>query len=284
MSRQERRQRLSRLGAVIETVERHGLPPMPQLVELAAVVALIDGIMDRGPAAGRSGRVLKRVVELQDKSNANAPFHKEVACRKGCAFCCSLYVSALPPEIFAVADFIRDGAADLAAEIARIETADANTRGLDPRGRFINKAPCALLIDGACSVYPVRPMVCRGMLSRSKDACERAYNGDALDYVEAIEPASILRSAYGEALLLALHRRGLPLRGYELAHAVLVALKDASAEERWYAGDDVFAGVGADAHTVRASDALFWQSLWNAAHGEPVPPGPYAGRFPDWCR
>jgi Fe-S-cluster containining protein len=284
VSRQERRRRLSRLGAVIEEIERRGLSPAPDLIELAAVVAMIDGTMDRAPPTGRSGRVLKRLAELQDRSNANASFQKEVACRKGCAFCCSLYVSALPPEIFAIADFIRGGAADLAAEIARIEAADANTRGLDPSCRFLAKSPCALLTDGACSVYTVRPMVCRGVLSRSREACESAYRGHAFDNRAEIEPAVAIRSAYGEAILVTLHRKGLDLRAYELAHAVLVALKDASAEGRWYAGADVFAGVAADAPAIRAGDELFWDSLWNAAHGEPVPPGPYAGRFPDWCR
>lgn len=284
MSRQQRRQRLSKLATVVEKIERRGLPQAPELVELAAVVGMIDGILDRGPAAGRSSRVLKRIAGLQDKSNANSSFDKDVACRKGCAFCCSLYVSALPPEIFAIADFIRQNATDLAAEIARIEAADAKTRGLDPHGRFMSKAFCALLVDGACSVYAVRPLVCRGVLSRSRAACESAYRGDVPDNADAIEQAAGIRSAYGEAFLAALHRRGLDLKGYELAHAVLVALKDERAEERWYAGDDVFAGVRADAPTIRAGDEAFWQSLWNVAHGEPIAPGPYAERFPAWCR
>lgn len=100
----------------------------------------------------------------------------------------------------------------------------------------------------------------------------------------AIEQAADIRGAYGEAFLAALHRKGLALAGYELAHAVLVALADDSAEERWYAGENVFAGVATDAPVVRAGDEAFWHSLWNVAHGEPLPPGPYAERFPIWCR
>jgi hypothetical protein len=284
VSRQQRRQRLSKLAAVVEKIERRGLPQSPELVELAAVVSLIDGLLDRGPALGRSSRILARIADLQDKSNANASFRNDVACRKGCAFCCSLYVSALPPEIFAVADHIRRNAGDLPAEIARIAAADAKTRGLDPRGRFMSKAFCALLVDDACSVYAARPLVCRGVLSRSRASCESAYRGDAPDNADAIEEAADIRGAYGEAFLAALHRKGVALAGYELAHAVLVALEDERAEERWYAGEDVFAGVAADAPVVRAGDEALWHSLWSVAHGEPISPGPYAERFPAWCR
>jgi Fe-S-cluster containining protein len=35
--------------------------------------------------------------------------------------------------------------------------------------------PCPLLLDGRCSVYEVRPLVCRGYNSTSVDACRRAH-------------------------------------------------------------------------------------------------------------
>lgn len=283
MSRQQRRQRLNKLGSIIEKVERHGLPEVPQLVELAALVAMIDEAMSSN-APGSSARAVKRMVAVQDRTNANASFRNEVACRKGCGLCCNLYVSATAPQIFTIADHIRRTAPDLAADVARIEVADARTRGLDGRGRFMNKAICAFLVDNVCSIYPVRPSACRGLLSRSLDACERAYSGEMDENVGAIDTANLIRNACDEAFWAVLHKRGFKLAGYELAHAVLVALADENAEARWYQGEDIFAPVAADPMTnVGANDELLWHSLWNAGHGEPVPPGQYRERFPDWC-
>ena len=283
MSRQERRQRLKHLEKVVTRLDQKGLSPTPELIELAALVALIDDALG-ADSSGGSTRAVRRVVAVQDRTNANASFRNEVACRKGCALCCSLYVSATAPQVFAIADHIRRTAPDLAADVARIEAADLRTRGLDGRGRLINKAFCAFLVDNACSIYPVRPSACRGLLSRSVESCERAYRGEA-ENTEAIGAADIIRNACDEAFWAVLHKRGFKLAGYELAHAVLVALADESAEARWHRGEDVFAAVAADPMAnVGASDELFWQSLWNIAHGEPVPPGQYRERFPEWCR
>jgi hypothetical protein len=244
---------------------------------------MIDGAMGAG-TPGSSARAVKRVLAVQDKTQAKAAFAKEAACRKGCAFCCSLYVSASAPQIFAIADHLRRTAPDLATEIARIETADHATRGRDGRARFLSKAFCAFLVDNACSIYPVRPSTCRGVLSRSVEACERAYRGEVGD-LQAIDEANVIRSACDEAFWAVLHKRGRRLEGYELAHAVLIALADTDAEARWHGGENVFAGVGTDAlGDISADDALLWQSLWNVTHGEPVPAGRYRERFPDWCR
>lgn len=284
MSRQERRQRLKKLEKVIARLDQHGLSPAPELVELAALVAMIDGAMS-ADAPGSSARAVRRLAAVQDRTNANASFRTEVACRKGCVLCCSLHVSATAPQIFAIADHIRRTAPDFAAAVARIETADASTRGLDARGRFLNKAFCAFLVDNACSIYPVRPSACRGALSRSVDACERAYRGETGENNALIDAANLFRNACDEAFWAVLHTRGFRLEGYELAHAVLVALADEDAETRWHRGEDVFAPVASEPMAqVGQNDELFWQSLWNVAHGEPVPAGQYRERFPDWCR
>lgn len=282
-SHPERRQRLAKLATVTERIERSGLSPAPELVELAAMVSIADEAMDT-PATGGARNAVARLVAIQDKSNTAASFHGEVACRKGCTFCCSLSVSASAPQVFAVADHIRVNAPDLPAEIARIETADLRTRGLDGYGRFVAKAFCAFLIDGACSVYPARPSVCRGTLSRSAQACERAFRGETLDNPAAINDATVFRTACDEAFWAVLHKRGFRLAGYELAHAVLIALKEPDSEVRWHAGEDVFAPVRTDVlPEVGPKDEAFWGALWAVAHGDPVPMD-YARRFPDWCR
>lgn len=97
-----------------------------------------------------------------------------------------------------------------------------------------------------------------------------------------------LRGAYEQVLSAALWHWRLPAEHHELAHGVLVALRDEGADARWYDGEGVFAGVAID----RADEAMdpemkrlegkFWQTLWAVAHGDP-PGGVFAERFPDWC-
>jgi hypothetical protein len=94
----------------------------------------------------------------------------------------------------------------------------------------------------------------------------------------------VFRTACDEAFWAVLHKRGFRLAGYELAHAVLVALREPDSEARWRGGDDVFAPVRAEPLAdVSPNDEAFWGALWAVAHGEAVG-GPLAPRFPDWCR
>jgi Fe-S-cluster containining protein len=287
-SRAQRRQRLLALRKVVKSVEQRGVVPQPEFfamaIEMAAVVAMIDEAMESQPVPGRSSRVVDLIARLHDKSNWSGPTRKALACTKGCSFCCELYVSASAPQVFAIADFLREKHAnDLSAAIQRIEEADVHTRGRDAHSRAEHRAFCPFLVNSLCSIYPVRPAVCRACCSLSVAACET--RADVIPTPEYTEP---VRRAYDTALGAALHGRGLVNQCYELAHAVVVALKEADAEVRWYAGEDVFAGVAIDQPgnvTSSGADlqALFWDSLWKVAHGQAPPRGPFVGKFPPWC-
>jgi hypothetical protein len=80
------------------------------------------------------------------------------------------------------------------------------------------------------------------MASVDVTACESAF----ADGVTAIPiPAALvtLRGHHAHCLSAALQAHGLPTHAYELNHAVWIALTTERAEERWLAGDDVFALV-----------------------------------------
>lgn len=287
MARHDKRQRLKELRGVIKTVERQGVSHRPAPVEMAALVALVDARLSTGRAAGRSGRAMALLGGLQDKSNDRAPGMDRIACKAGCYYCCDVYVSAQAPRIFAIADWLRANSPDLDAEIAGLEAADAAIRGKDVDGRAAASLACPFLGEGKCGIYPVRPAACRGLFSLSMEACIAGARGES---EEIPTPAHIhqLRGAYEQALSAVLFHWRLPEDHYELTHGVLVALRDANAEARWYDGEDVFVHVGTD----RADDAMdpemkrlegeFWRTLWDVAHGAPAA-GPFAERFPDWC-
>lgn len=287
MARHDKRLRLKELRRVVKAVERQGASHRPAPVEMAALVAMVDETMRAAAPAGRSARAMALLAALQDKSNDHAPDMDRIACKAGCYYCCDVYVSAQAPRLFAIADWLRANSPDLAADIVRLEAADAAIRGRDVEARALLDLACPFLREGKCGIYPVRPAGCRGFFSLSVEACIAGARGES---EEIPTPAHIhqLRGAYEQALSAVLSQWRLPAEHYELTHGVLVALRQADSEARWYDGEDVFADVGTD----RADDAMdpemkrlegaFWQALWNVAHGDPAE-GPFAERFPDWC-
>lgn len=287
MARHDKRLRLAELRKVVKAVERQGVSHQPAPVELAALVALVDGRLSKGAAAGRSGRAMALLGGLQDKSNEQAPGMDRVACKAGCYYCCDVYVSAQAPRIFAIADWLRANSPDLKVEIARLAAADAAIRGHDVDARAVTGLACPFLSEGKCGIYPVRPAACRGFFSLSLEACIAGACGES---EEIPTPPHIhpLRGAYEQALSAVLYHWRLPADHFELTHGVLVALGDENAEARWYDGQDVFAGVGID----RADDSMepeikrlegeFWRALWAVAHGDPAA-GLFVDRFPGWC-
>lgn len=165
-----------------------------------------------------------------------------VACRKGCAHCCHNFVSASPADIFRVARYIRENhIADIEEKLARIHASEDNTRKIGQQARFEGRQPCALLVDGACSVYKARPMACRGWASMDAEACESW--SDSIPVPEAYRES---RRAIDFTLRAALKRHEHDKRSYELNHAVRVALEDPDSESRWLAGEDVFKDVQVD--------------------------------------
>jgi Fe-S-cluster containining protein len=280
--------RLKELRRVIKGLERQGLPHEPAPVDIAALVAIVDGRLAAGAPQGRSSRVMKLLASLQDKSNKHAPGMAKTACKEGCHYCCDVYVSAQAPRLFAIADWLRANCADQGAVMSRLEEANKSIRGLDADARARAGLACPFLEDGKCGIYPVRPAGCRGYFSLSVEACIAGVSGET---EEIPTPAHIgrLRGAYEQALSAVLYQWRLPTAHYELTHGVLVALAQPDAEERWYDGEDVFAAVGIDRADesikpeIRRLEAGFWETLWAVARGDAVR-GDYSNRFPDWCR
>jgi hypothetical protein len=246
LSRQQRR---AQLKESVQSVVRRGIDldaaPSGQLWSMIGLTRiLIDILGGHGPA--RASEAAKRSHEFFETSLARNPSNHRTACAKGCGFCCHMRVTALAPEIFYAAGFVRrQFGSELQEVLSRVREKDALSRGLGARQRPAFKIPCGLLVDNSCSIYAARPSACRGLTSISVETCERGYNGEE---VEVQTPAvwTEIRRAHNQALWAALVASELPAHSYELNHALLVALEDEGAEKRWLKGEDVFAGVDCD--------------------------------------
>jgi len=273
-SRQERR---AKLKQSIGAISRQGMdltaPRSDQLWSVIAATRILMDILD-GKSPTRASDAAKRAHELCEISLKRNPSDHAIECARGCGFCCHLRVNAMATEIFLLANHIRrEFKNDFDAVLARIRAADKNARGLSGRDRAKHHFPCGLLVDNVCTVYSARPSSCRALTSISVSTCERGFQGEE---VQVLTPAvwTELRGAHNQAMWAALASVGLPSDGYELNHAVLVALEVPDAEARWLAGEDVFAAVDCDRpdDADRALKKRITDRLIAGALGKELPP------------
>lgn len=157
------------------------------------------------------------------------------ACKVGCSHCCRLRVEIIDAEAFRIAEALqRRSPAEQVALIARLRHHTAVPK--PSSSHHAGLSDCAFLHDSRCSIYAVRPSVCRKAHSLSAELCHAAapqlpQNFRLIIGAEAL--MSGVSAAYREA--------GLPSASRELCAAVLLALTDDTAKARWYAGISVFA-------------------------------------------
>ena len=217
--------------------------------ELSAVTRALLDILRSGSANRASDMAMAAHAAL-DRSIAFNPPPRVPACGKGCSFCCRIYVSASPPEVFALARAMRALPPERFAPLRERIRAAASAVPQHWSGNHQLLQPCPLLEDNACSLYAVRPDPCRGLSSYSAEACRisiEAVPEGRDEPVPKVQEHAVLRSFHAHTVWAALKAAGLPYTTYSLNHALDCALDlDDDAETRWLAGEDVFAGVQQD--------------------------------------
>lgn len=162
-----------------------------------------------------------------------------VSCQKSCSHCCQVRVEALPPEIFSIADHLNQqlAAQDDPAQARQqlLQSLQAHLQAKATSTEATASPMCPFLANHLCSIYPVRPGVCRKGHSLDVHACEQKA---------PTLPQSLPLLADAEALIQgtshAYADQGLQSGGHELVAGVLLALQDPSAQPRWLAGEAVF--------------------------------------------
>lgn len=152
------------------------------------------------------------------------------ACQAGCAHCCHLRVEATEPEVFHIAQHLRAQPAEALADALSALQRHVTTAALNPTNPA--RQACSFLVDDRCSIYPVRPAACRKAHSLSAPHCAEQSR---------TIPQNLRLLVDAEALMagtaLAYRGQPLPASAHELNAAVLAALKDPTAQARWYQGD-----------------------------------------------
>src|SRR5262249_6429294 len=120
--------------------------------------------------------VAGRAAELAEAATAEAkrrePPARPSACAAGCAWCCYKRVGTAFPEVLRIVEFLKQ-----TLSAAELDEVRERVVRLDEQRRHMNDAwtaarlPCSLLVNARCSVYPARPLTCRGYNSSDARRC-----------------------------------------------------------------------------------------------------------------
>jgi len=198
------------------------------------------------------GDALDRLRGQTDRS----PLAGVRECRAGCSMCClTVQVDATCLEALAIAAHVLEHVDPERREVIveRLRKSAERREALSRQQRQQVRLACAFLDrDGLCSIYESRPLACAGVFSLSQQACDDAYQADALavQQIPLDQPAKLATLGVSAGLQRALVEAGLDGNLYELHSAVYRAVTTAKAAERFFAGEDVFAGcLCTDAHS-----------------------------------
>jgi Fe-S-cluster containining protein len=187
-------------------------------------------------------RMYGRLAALQGDVIARGKI--ELACERGCSYCCHLRVDIRPHEAFVLARHIQTklSAEQRARAMARIEENLKRIAPLTPEQHVRAGIPCALLEEGVCSVYEGRPATCRKYYSVSVETCRNAFNDTAAPLTGEIEDEQVRLAGNAVALGYAkgLEDAGRDITQYELHYALHRALTNAKAERRYRDGKRPF--------------------------------------------
>jgi Fe-S-cluster containining protein len=198
--------------------------------------------VDGAAARTQTVRMYGRLAALQGDVIAHEKV--ELACERGCSYCCHLRVEIRPHDAFVLAHHIQTGfgAEQRARAMARIEENLRRIAPLTPEEHIRANIPCAFLEEGVCTVYEARPATCRKYYSVSVATCRNSFNDPAAPLTGEIEHEQVRLAGNAVALGYAkgLEDAGYDATLYELHHAVHNALTNPKAERRYRDGKRPF--------------------------------------------
>jgi hypothetical protein len=166
-----------------------------------------------------------------------------IACAAGCTFCCHLRVGIFPHEAIALLNHLRTALQPDEASAIEKRILE-NAHEIDGKSVAEHNAArirCALLVDGRCAAYDVRPAACARYHSLSRARCEYSYDhphdiGTARNSRPALAELQAFGAAVDAATVAALEGAGLSSTKGELHQRLRAMIESPRAVEQWLAG------------------------------------------------
>jgi Fe-S-cluster containining protein len=191
-----------------------------------------------------------------------------VACRDGCITCCSSELPAVSSlewrviyrHLLTLPAETREGVRQMAELLRPLQPAMAHHRSLKlAQSDQLGRTPalqCPFLLNGGCSIYAARPLICRGY----------GYTGATLG-----EQTGFFGCSLASAHISAVGPKGLDLPLFDPYQAKLQALNDAEGPSTWaYLAQWLWAHLDGDGFVAEA----IWAPDFAVASAPPSTPAP----------
>lgn len=179
----------------------------------------------------------------------NLAGHRPVACKLGCSHCCVLNVSVLLPEAVAIAGWLSMHCVGAAcdAQLKRLQSHALRVRWMEDSERIHKQILCPFIdARGGCSIYPVRPLVCRSVTSLDKEACLETLNPDQTEAIQAVPMDTTRKTIMDTAfctLARAMKQQPMMGRSIELSNGVVAFLANPGLAAVLASGADLSASL-----------------------------------------
>ncbi len=164
------------------------------------------------------------IIAMAAKQNLN------IACYKGCHWCCHQAVFANSYEIHFLSEEIKKQftSDELFNLVERTEAKYLITSNLKEDEILKYKSPCPLLKDDACAIYAARPMACRIYLSTKLETCLEFFNHpeNELNFPALIEFPLRAGRMLNEGFSAALKAQGVETAEFRIEEGLRIALKN----------------------------------------------------------
>jgi Fe-S-cluster containining protein len=170
---------------------------------------------------------------------------QHIECKSGCSYCCYAQVSLTPPEAFLISSYIRDNYSLKNMDLLMKRTSNnirlTRDKSLEERIKVWGKTPCIFLEDTKCSIYDVRPFICRAWHSLSAEQCKNAFNsGDKESEIDSTPYRNIIYGAIREALMDTCVDAGCESETIAITDSIKTILNHPSPENAWINGELLF--------------------------------------------
>jgi Fe-S-cluster containining protein len=205
-------------------------------------------IVNQGRSESRALEIAASAFFLADhlagRLEAESPLPQPIACQAGCDACCYNQVELTPPEALLIGHHIEkyfsEAAKDLllghVARILQLTTGKGKTE-IAARRRQI---PCPLLAKRTCSIYPIRPLVCRAMHGLDAARCETELRAGSLAASSYYGHRHEIAWSVSAGVLEGCREVNCQAATLNLAQALHDFFSQENPVERWIRGEEVF--------------------------------------------
>ncbi|HAY21581.1 MAG TPA: hypothetical protein DCY27_05340 [Desulfobacterales bacterium] len=208
------------------------------VIGLFEAEASVDRIYEIARTAFEWGDFFIEAVE------ANTSLPRQLACQPGCSCCCHNQVELTPPEAILLGGHL----AQRCSPAYLSNLLELAAQSLDRRVGMTKiqvaarrrELPCPLLLDDNCSVYEVRPLMCRAMHSLDAAACRQELTDPKVNRVEFYRHRHSIFLSLSRGLIDGCRTLGYQTGPLDLSQALQDYFSQPDLAEAWLLGGQVF--------------------------------------------